>query len=300
MKEKVLITGGTGLVGQELTQLLLNEGYEVSHLSRSNDQKSDVPVFLWDIKEKFIDPKALNVDYIIHLAGAGVGDKRWSKQRKKEIMNSRRDSSWLLFEMLAQTPNNVKALISSSAIGYYGVNRPDIMHEDDKPGKDFLAKVVINWENEISKVEAIGIRCVKLRTGVVLSDKGGALEKMAIPIEYFVGAPLGTGKQIMPWIHIHDLARMFLFSIQNEKMNGAYNAVGPKSVTNKELTKTLAKVLHRPLILPNIPSFVLKSLMGEMATIALDGVDVSNEKISSEGFQYQYPDLKEALQNLYQ
>lgn len=300
MKEKVLITGGTGLVGKELTQLLLNEGYEVSYLTRNPDKKSDVPLFKWDIKEKYIDPKALEVDYIVHLAGAGVGDKRWTKARKKEIMNSRRDSSWLLFEMLAQTPNHVKAVISASAIGYYGANRTDEMHEDDKPGKDFLAKVVVNWENEIAKVETLDIRTVKLRTGVVLSEKGGALEKMAIPVQNFIGAPLGSGKQMMPWIHICDLARMYLFAIQNEKIAGAYNAVGPKSVTNAELTSVLAKVLHRPLILPNVPGFVLKIVLGEMATIALDGTEVSNEKIVSEGFQYQFPELEEALQNLYQ
>ncbi len=299
MKEKVLITGGTGLVGQELTHLLLNEGYEVSYLTRNPDIKSDIPLYKWDIKEKYIDTKALEVDYIVHLAGAGVGDKRWSKQRKKEIMNSRRDSTWLLFEMLSQTPNTVKAVVSASAIGYYGVNKADEKYEDDKPGKDFLAQVVVNWEKEVDKIETLGIRTVKLRTGVVLSDKGGALEKMAIPVQYFIGAPLGSGKQMMPWIHIHDLARMFLFAIQNEKLQGAYNAVGPKAVTNKELTNVLAKVLHRPLLLPNIPSFVLEALLGEMATIALEGVEVSNEKIISEGFQYQFPDLKEALQNLY-
>jgi uncharacterized protein (TIGR01777 family) len=293
---KVLITGASGLIGTRLTEMLLQHGHEVAHLSRSKGL-GGVPTFVWHVRAGTVDNRAFeDVDAVVHLAGAGVADQRWTKERKREILESRTKSTQLLARHIGRN-QKVKVVISSSAIGYYGAGTGDkVFIEQDKPGHDFLAGVVDAWEKEVDKIPVK--RIVKLRTGIVLSEKDGALKKMVTPIRFFVGAPLGTGKQYISWIHIDDLCRMFIKAIEDESMNGAYNATGPYAVTNAELTKTIAKVLKRPLWLPNVPAFVLTTVLGEMGEMVLTGSQVSSEKIQQKGFEFQFPELNEALENL--
>jgi uncharacterized protein len=297
MSKKILITGASGLIGKRLTDLLLKKGYQVSHLSRSS-KSGRVPSFVWDVDKGEMDSKALEgVDAIIHLAGAGVADKRWSKSRKEEILMSRVKSTELLHNTLLATPNTVKAIVSASAIGYYGFQSDEELTEESKQGSDFLAKVTNQWEAEADKLTSLKIRVVKLRIGIVLSEKGGALVEMAKPIRWGVGSPLGTGDQYISWIHLDDLCEMFIHAIDTDQMNGAFNAVTGNWVTNKEMTKAIANTLKKPLWLPNVPAFILKIIVGEMAAIVLGGSKVSADKIKKTGFKFKYDKLEAALEN---
>lgn len=293
---KILITGASGLVGTRLTELLEAAGHQVVHLGRTKKTGSR-PVFIWDVDKGVIDEEAFSgVDAVVHLAGAGVADKPWTPKRKLEILESRTKSTALLAEYLKRQPQ-IKAVVSASAIGYYGFGLSDHeFTEVSNPGTDFLAQVVRAWEDEVDKIE--NKRIVKLRIGIVLSEKGGALKEMAKPIKLFAGAPLGTGKQLVGWIHIDDLCRMFIKSIEDTTMQGAYNATGPYAVTNKELTKQMAKALHRPLFLPPVPSVVMKMILGEMANLVLNGLNVSSAKIQKAGFTFTFPTLERALADL--
>jgi len=301
MNHKILITGGTGLVGSRLTEMLLNKGFEVSHIGRTK-KAGRVPSFVWDIKQKKFDAQALKgVNTIVHLAGAGVADKRWTTARKKEILGSRIESTKLLFETLKTTSNEVNTVVAASAIGYYGFGLgEETVEEDSKPGTDFLAQVTKQWEAQVDKIGTLGIRMVKLRIGIVLSEKGGALAEMAKPIKLGAGAALGSGKQYLSWIHLDDLCEMFIKAIAAENMNGAYNAVGTGWVTNQEMTKAIAHILKKPLLLPSVPGFVLKIILGEMADMVLNGSKVSSKKIQKTGFSFQYTSLDDALKNLLQ
>ena len=301
MNHKILITGGTGLVGSRLTEMLLNKGFEVSHIGRTK-KAGRVPSFVWDIKQKKFDAHALKgVNTIVHLAGAGVADKRWTTARKKEILGSRIESTKLLFETLKTTSNEVNTVVAASAIGYYGFGMgEETVEEDSKPGTDFLAQVTKQWEAHVDKIGTLGIRMVKLRIGIVLSEKGGALAEMAKPIKLGAGAALGSGKQYLSWIHLDDLCEMFIKAIAAENMNGAYNAVGTGWVTNQEMTKAIAHILKKPLLLPSVPGFVLKIILGEMADMVLNGSKVSSKKIQKTGFSFQYTSLDDALKNLLQ
>ncbi len=301
MNHKILITGGTGLVGSRLTEMLLNKGFEVSHIGRTK-KAGRVPSFVWDIKQKKFDAQALKgVNTIVHLAGAGVADKRWTTARKKEILGSRIESTKLLFETLKTTSNEVNTVVAASAIGYYGFGMgEETVEEDSKPGTDFLAQVTKQWEAQVDKIGTLGIRMVKLRIGIVLSEKGGALAEMAKPIKLGAGAALGSGKQYLSWIHLDDLCEMFIKAIAAENMNGAYNAVGTGWVTNQEMTKAIAHILKKPLLLPSVPGFVLKIILGEMADMVLNGSKVSSKKIQKTGFSFQYTSLDDALKNLLQ
>lgn len=293
----VLITGASGLIGSQLTKMLLNEGCHVRHLSRSK-KDGKVPSFVWDVDTGKIDDRAFeSVDSIIHLAGAGIADKRWTAKRKNQILESRTKSTQLLFDKLKSSKHSVQTFISASAIGYYGFGEK-IFLEESEPGTDFLAEVVRQWEAEVDKIETLNIRTVKIRTGIVLSKEGGALKEIAKPIRYGVGASLGSGNQHMSWIHITDLCNMFLFALSNDHMRGVYNAVCPTWTTNSEITKAIAKVINRPLWLPAIPGFVLKIMLGEMADLVLKGSKVSADKIQNAGFTFAYPNLDDALKNL--
>lgn len=300
MKGNVLITGGTGLVGQALADLLLSEGYQVSFLSRKKKNIEGINVFEWDIEKQLLDKQAIETaDYIVHLAGAGVAEHRWTDAYKQEILNSRIHSTQLLYKAIRQSTQKPKAFLAASAVGIYGFNSgSELVQEDSRQGNDFLAQVTQQWEQETLKIQELDIRTVIFRIGIVLSTRGGALPKMMQPIQFFAGAALGSGEQYMSWIHIEDLARMFHFALENPKLKGIYNAVGNSPVTNAEFTKTLAKVLKKPLFLPNVPSFVLKMMLGEMSAMVLGGNKVSNKKIVESGFQYKFPDLEEALSDL--
>lgn len=276
--------------------MLVQQGHEVSHLGRTK-KAGKTPSFVWDVDHGIMDEQALkDVDTVIHLAGAGVADQRWTEKRKKEILESRIKSTALLARYLEQN-ENVKTVVSASAIGYYGFGLGDAeFREESKPGNDFLAQVVKAWEGEVDKIQ--NKRVVKLRVGIVLSAKGGALKEMTTPIRWGVGAPLGTGKQYMSWIHLDDLCKMFVKAVEDTSMNGAYNATGPYAVTNHELTRTIAKTLHKPILLPSIPAFVLNLIVGEMAVIVVNGSIVSSKKIQQAGFKFQFPSLEEALPDL--
>jgi uncharacterized protein len=296
----ILITGASGLVGHRLTELLLQNGYKVSHLGREK-KSGNVPSFVWDVSKGTMDPRSLEgVDTIIHLAGAGVAEKRWNPERKKEILESRTKSSNLIYETLKNDKHNVKTVVSASAIGIYGFGLDDnvVMTEESKPGSDYLSNVVVQWEQAIDQIVSLGMRVAKIRIGIVLSEKGGALVEMAQPIKLGVGSPLGTGTQLLSWIHLDDLCAMFIKAIEDSSMSGAYNAVTPNPVTNREMTIAIAKVLHRPLWAPAVPGFVLLIVVGEMAEIVLNGSNVSPEKIMRTGFKFRFTDLAMTLKDL--
>ncbi len=293
-----MITGASGLIGSRLTEILSAKGYSVAHLGRTK-REGKVKSFVWDVDRQQFDKEALKgVEAIIHLAGAGIADQRWTEKRKQEILDSRIFSTRLLYRALAEGNHSVKTVVSASAIGYYGFGHTnEVFTETSKPGSDFLAQVTHQWENEMDKFQEV-VRLVKLRVGIVLSERGGALKEMAKPVRYFVGAPIGSGKQFMSWIHIDDLCNMFMKAIDDHSMQGAYNAVGPYAVTNRELTNAIGRVLHRPVILPPVPGFVLKLVLGEMADLVVQGSNISSEKILATGFIYQFNTLEEALTDL--
>jgi uncharacterized protein len=297
-KKTVLITGASGLIGTRLTELLLQRGDSVIHLSRSKPD-STVPGFVWDIRNQKIDQDALHgVDTIVHLAGAGVADKRWTTARKREILESRTLSTKLLADELKRSKHSVRSFVCVSAIGYYGFNEDEILTEERPPGNDFLANVTRQWEQQADAVKASGVRVVKLRTGVVLSEKGGALKEMSMPVKFFAGAPLGSGQQFVSWIHIDDLCGIFMKAIDDFSMQGVYNAVAPQPVTNREMTKAIGKVLHKPVFLPPVPGFVLKLILGEMAEIVINGSKVSAEKIQRAGYTFRFIRVEDALKDL--
>ena len=297
----VLITGGTGLIGEALTNLLLEKGYKVAYLSRTAGEKNGIISFKWDLHNSYIDEKAIEwADYIIHLAGTSVANKRWSDDRKKEIIFSRTKGVELIANILLSKNYKLKAFISSSGIAYYGIDTKDKwVDEDSEKGDGFLADVVEKWEEVIYQISNLGIRCAALRTGVVLSNKGGALSQLAAPVKLGFGAALGSGEQFLPWIHIEDLCKQFLFVIENQHIEGILNAVAPNPLNNKDFTKVVAQVLHKPLWLPNAPGFVLRIVLGEMADIVLGGNRVKPKRFVEEGFIFHYPELKPALKQLF-
>ncbi|MBX2941116.1 MAG: TIGR01777 family oxidoreductase [Cyclobacteriaceae bacterium] len=299
MHKNVLITGGSGLLGTRLSTMLMQKDYQVSHLSRSSSH-GRIPTYRWSVNDGMLDRHAIEgVESIVHLAGAGIADKRWTATRKKEILESRTKSSELLYQTLKQNTHHVKTFVSASAIGIYGEGGPEkIFTETDKPADGFLADVVKQWEESVDKIATLGIRVVKIRIGILLSGKGGALAEMVKPIKWGVGSPLGSGKQILSWVHIDDVCRMFIKAIEDEMMIGAYNAVANNPVSNEELTMAIAKVLDRPLWAPNVPGFILKFMLGEMSELVLKGNQVSSEKIRNLGFEFEYTHLDNAVNDL--
>jgi len=257
--------------------------------------------FQWDIKKKYIDPRAFEgITDIIHLAGAGIADKRWTNSRKEVLIESRVDSAELLLKCVKELNPDLESFISASGIGYYGTATTEhVFKEDDEPSDEFVAEICVQWEAAADQFKN-RCRVAKLRTGVVLAAEGGALERLAQPIKLGFGAPIGSGKQYMPCIHIEDLCRMYVHALENENINGVYNAVSGEKSTNKELTQAVARLLRKPLWLPNVPGFVMKLAFGEMANILLGGSHVSAEKIKSSGFEFTYPTLRKALEEIYQ
>lgn len=293
----ILITGGTGLIGKRLTQLLIEKGHSVSILSRSKKKSDKVNYYTWNIKKQEIEKEAITqADCIVHLAGANVGEGRWTKKRKKEIIDSRVKSGKLLFNAVKSHNPNLKAFISSSAIGYYGmVNSSNIFSENDSSGEDFLAKVCQLWEESALQFKALEIRTAIIRTGVVLDKNEGALAKLITPIKLGIGSALGSGKQAMPWIHLDDICGIYIKAIEDSVMDGVYNGVAPDKQTNEEFSKAVAKVLKKPFWFPKVPAFALKLLMGEQAVIALKGSHISSKKIEKTGFKFKFENLNDAL-----
>ncbi len=305
----VCITGGTGLIGKALTSVLLQKGYEVIVLTRGKPAQNMVnghslSYANWDVAAQTIDAAAIKkADYIVHLAGAGVADKRWSDKRKKEISDSRTQSSALLVKALQENENHVTAVISSSAIGWYGADpvipnrRPFV--ETDPADKAFLGDTCRQWEESIEPVSQLGKRLVKLRTGIVLSADGGALKEFIKPLNGGIAAVLGNGKQVISWIHIDDICRMYLQAIEDENMRGVYNAVAPNPVNNRQLTISLAKAMRGSFYIPvHVPSLLLKIVLGELSVEVLKSATVSAEKIRSTGFSFIYPSIESAINQL--
>lgn len=289
---KILITGGTGLVGSRLTELLEQSNHKVIILSRNPNAANE---FKWDISNHFIDKKAFDgVDYIIHLAGAGIADKRWTEERKKVIIDSRVETANLLFNKIKEHKISLKGFISASGSNYYGAKTTDtIFKETDKVGDDFLGEVCQKWEQATLQFEALNLPVTILRTGVVLSKKGGALDRMKTPII----TPLGSGKQYLSWIHIDDLCSLYIKAVEGD-FKGIYNAVSPDYQTSKTFSKTLAKVIKRPYLPILVPGFLLKLVFGELAVILLEGSRLSSEKIIQNNFIFKHLKLEQALKNL--
>ncbi|WP_160137327.1 TIGR01777 family oxidoreductase [Chryseobacterium sp. c4a] len=298
MKEVVLITGANGLIAKELAKKIENE-FDVRFLTRKKKQANE---FEWDLKKGTVDEAAFeNLSHIIHLAGANISEKRWTAERKKELISSRVDSATLLRNTLRKKEIKLKSFISASGINFYGTRTTEkIYSENDPPGHDFLSEVVVLWERAADhfKEQNLADRIVKIRTAVVLSEKEGALKKMLPPIEYGIGSALGSGKQYMPWIHIEDICSIYEFALKHPSIHGAYNAVSPQHATNADLTKKIAEVLKKPLLMPNVPAFLLKILFGELASAILEGSRASSQKIQDAGFQFKFPDLYESLIDL--
>ena len=297
--ETILISGGTGLIGRQLCEKLKDKGYRVAILSRTNRQNTDTQIYHWDLDKKVIEKEAVETaGYIIHLAGANIGDKRWTTKRRQLIIDSRVNSGQLIFEKFMEN-NKLKAFISASAIGYYGTVTSDrIFCEADPPSGDFLGETCRQWEQPADSFEKLGVRTVKIRTGIVLTRQGGALAKMIIPVKTGIGSAIGNGRQYMPWIHIDDLCGIYIKAIEDTQMNGAYNAVAPDHKTNRDFTKTLARVLKKPFWFPDIPAIVIKILYGKMSSILLKGSRVSSDKIRTAGYNFLFPELESALTNL--
>lgn len=303
MKSKVLISGGSGLIGIELTALLVKKGYEVAHLSRSSSSISpNIKTIVWDVEKMQLNAKDIaEYDHIIHLAGAGIIDEPWTESRKEVILESRTKSAELLKNAIAQNEKKPDSFVSASAVGYYGfITSNHIFKESDEPGNDFLANTCLAWENAVDEIAELGIPTSKIRIGLVMSDQGGALKEMAKPIKLGFGAALGSGKQYMPWIHIEDLCRIYTHAMEN-KLSGAYNAAAPaeNQVNNSVFTKAVAKSLKKPLWLPNVPPFVMKIILGSRALLVLEGSRVDSHKIQASGFEFKHEKLDEALEAIY-
>jgi uncharacterized protein (TIGR01777 family) len=291
----ILITGGTGLIGRALTEKLKSEGHTVAILSRSGGD------FKWNVRDGFMDPLAFEkVDAIVHLAGAGIAENRWTPARKKEIIDSRVESARLLANTLAGINHQVKTIVSASGIGYYGADTGEsICTEISNSGMDFVAECTREWEKSMDPFAGLGLRVVKLRTGLVMSSQGGIFRVLARPVYWFLGAILGTGKQWQSWIHMEDLVEMFRLALTNSSASGVYNAVAPEPIRHREMMKLIADKMKRPLIFPPIPAWFLKVILGEMATLVTGGNFVSSEKIQKElSFTFKYSSFAEAIKKL--
>ncbi len=305
----VLISGGTGLIGTKLTHHLIDNHYEVIILSRNKQKPTGNPKVtyaIWDLKKKEIDAEAIKrADHIIHLAGAGVMDKRWSKEFKKQIVDSRTKSSELLIQGLQNNPHHVKSFVSSSAIGWYGKDSEPLVRKDgfietNPPDKDsFLGETCLLWEASVEPVKDLGIRLAKIRTGVVLSNEGGAYREFKKPVKFGIAGILSNGKQIVSWIHIDDLCRMYIELMTNEVTAGSYNGVAPAPVSNKKLTLQIAETLKGKFFIPvHVPQFIIRLFFGEQSIEILKSTTVNNKKIKSTGFTFLYPSIESAVAEL--
>lgn len=298
---KVLVTGATGMIGREIVKRCHDLGIFVNYLTTSKQKiksESNFQGYYWNPKKNEIDENCLDgVDAIINLVGASIS-KRWAVSYKKEVLDSRTETARLLKSTIESYNYPVKHLISASAIGIYPSSDTKYYEEDYQGVSDlFLGQVVKQWEAAVDDFESIGIKVCKIRIGLVLSNAGGALPEIVKPIKFGAGAAFGNGEQWQSWIHVDDLAELFIYAYQN-KLEGAYNGVAPNPVSNNDLTKIAARVLKKPLILPNIPKFAMKLALGEMHIILFESQRVSSNKIESEGFMFQFTHLESALIDL--
>lgn len=300
MKPHVLISGGTGLIGSHLTQLLLHKGYQVSFLSRQYRSLSGIEIIRWDPDNNWIED--INIKgplAIVNLAGENLSTKLWSDEQKKVILNSRVNSLKMIQKIVKEKKDQVVRVVSASAIGYYGTfNSEEIFSEEAEPGTDFLANVCINWEDAVKQIELEGVSTARVRVGVVLSDQGGAFKAIRDSMRTGFALPLGSGKQWIPWVHIKDITQIFEFLLEHTDLTGAFNGVAPAENNNLDLTRAIARARKKILFPIGIPAFLLKMVLGEMAVISLYGSRVSSDKIQSAGYNFQYTELQEAVNSL--
>ncbi len=302
MQKRVLVTGATGLVGQALVTALVERRYLVKALSRSKRraESSAVQFYEWDVSNGEVDADCLDgVGAIVHLAGENIAALPWSNNRKRAILESRTQSIALLYDLLGRDKTHaVTTVVSASASGYYSDRGDELMTEDKAPANDFLGQTCLKWEQAVNMGRDLGLRTVSLRSGAVLSSKGGIYRQLANMVKKGLGSVPGTGKQWMPWIHIDDVVAMYIFALEHNGIHGVYNMVAPEQITFSTFFRTMARHFGKSIWLPNTPSFLLKAILGQMSEVMLSSTRVSAEKIRNSGFQFQYPDLEAALADL--
>lgn len=301
MNRKIVITGATGLIGKRITDKLIQRGDEVTIFTRSVDKaKQIIPgaaeYVNWNLEQNDWESHIVGKDAVIHLAGENVMGKRWNEEHKKNIFNSRIDTTRALVKAIENAADKPKVFIAASAVGFYGSSEQPVT-EESLSGKDFLAGVVKAWEEETKKVDLLKVRRVNVRTGIVLDKNKGALAQMITPFKYFIGGPLGTGKQWFPWIHIDDAIGIFLYSLDNANVNGVLNAASPNHVRMNEFCKTLGSVMHRPSLF-KVPAFVLKLIFGEAVAVLLQGAKVIPKRTIEYGYKFRFENAEQALKNL--
>lgn len=299
-RKNVVVTGGTGFVGKKLTQLLLDNGYSVTILTRTaKEYSAGVSYAQWNVEDGTIDEQAiLDANYIVHLAGENIGAIRWTRNRKKAILDSREQSTQLLLATLQKHNKQLDAFISASGVGIYGAINDDVLCSETTPAaNDFLGTVCQKWESAAQPIRDLGIRTVQIRTGLVLGKGDGVLQQLVPLFKLRLGSAIGSGKQYMPWIHIDDLCRIYLEAIINPEVQGPYNAAINDGTTNSIFSKTLASILGYSIWLPNVPAFLLQIVLGEMAQLVLTGRRVTSNKIEAIGFKFEFTQLNLALKN---
>jgi hypothetical protein len=297
--KKILIAGGTGFVGKQLIPFLVEKGYSIHVLTRKPSAYSseNIRFFQWDIERQYIDKKAFEgVEILINLTGSNIGEKRWTNNRKKEIIDSRIKPIDLLYQYISENKFNINTFISSSAVGVYGAVTTDkTFVETSESGNDFLATVCQKWEATALKFNDLGIRTIILRKGVILGKEGGMVKKLSPLAKLGITISLGSGKQYLPWIDIRDLVKLYDFILPNVQLNGIYNVVATEQMTMNDFSKALLQSFGKKSFLPNAPAFVIRLLFGEMAVMLLEGSKVSNEKLKNTGFYFEFDTIERSL-----
>lgn len=298
-KKVIVITGGTGLLGSHISPLLRNKGYEVRHLSRKENLQAEFPAYKWDLQTQQADPRAFkNVYGIIHLAGAGIADGRWTDARKKVIRDSRVLSSQLLYKSIQALEQPPNVFVACSAIGYYGSQTDHILTEEAPAGNDFMSKICVDWEASVAPIQSLGIRTPIIRVGIVLSTKGGALPKLKMSYPFRIGNYFGDGQQYYAWVHIDDISRLFIYALEQTKLDGIYNGTAPSPVTNKALAQAISKAYDQKTLLLPVPSFAPRAIFGEMADVVLNSTRAVPKTTQETGFEFEHPDLIPALRDV--
>lgn len=298
MGKTILLAGGTGLIGSRLAEILHEQGYNVRVFSRSPKGEGQ---FAWNPAAASLDDTALQgVDIVVNLAGAGIADKRWTADRKRELVDSRVQSARTLRDAFIRTGFRPKAYLSASAIGYYGNSGERVMTETDAPvDSNFLVECSQKWEQAADEVAAVGIRTVKFRIGIVLAKEGGALPEIVKPLRFGIGTYFADGQAWWSWVHLDDVCRMFVWAIENQQIEGVFNAVAPNPVRGIELVKATAKAMRQPAVFVPAPAFTLQIALGEMSAVVLNSNHISAEKILRTGFEFRYPELEGALEAIF-
>lgn len=297
--KRVLITGGSGTIGTKLTKLLQDNGYEVAWLSRSIGEKP-VRRFVWDVETGTLDREAIRwCDHIIHLAGADISEKPWTKKRKQIIRDSRVKSGQMLVSALKAEEKQLSSFLSASAIGYYGSGGDAWQTEETPPADNFVSRICVDWEEAVKPVADMGTRLVIFRVGLVLTRKGGLLEPFKLPLKFGIAPYFGSGRQYYSWIHVKDLCSAFLHALQNEPMHGVYNVVAPEPIRNKRFVKELAKGMNKRALPMPVPAIALSVAMGKRGKLPFDSNRVSSQRLQEAGLKFEFTGVKEAVSNLF-